>query len=267
MRLMRDLTMSNNPRDYLEKHKTFNPPLLQWRDLQPDLLSNDGSIPTDPLESQDPITTVDSPTPTVLPLMAPRRISSSKSDSPAHEDVSSPFFLNAGDHPSLVLVSSVLTGSNYQSWKRATTMALTAKNKTGFIDGSLARPTAGYPLLNSWTRCNNMVMSWLLHSVSPEISQTIMFVDFASDMWKYLSERFNQGNGPRIFQLQTQLTHLQQGHLVEKCYFIHGFPPGYGDQTKPDKGKFVVNLATSHEQLTDSNEASPSNTDLVSQCQ
>ena len=80
-------------------------------------------------------------------------------------------------------------------------MALAAKNKSGFIDGSLSRPDSGNALFNSWTRCNNMVMSWLLHSVSAEISQSIMFFDSACDMWNDLAERFNEGNGPRIFQL------------------------------------------------------------------
>ncbi|XP_060968283.1 uncharacterized protein LOC133035871 [Cannabis sativa] len=143
----------------------------------------------------------------------------SLADRLAHEDVSSPFFLSNADHPGLVLVSTVLNGTNYQSWKRGIMMALTAKNKSAFIDGSLPRPVAGNTLLPSWIRCNNMVMSWLVNSVSPEIAQSIMYFDLATDMWHDLQERFNEGNGPRIFQLQTQLTHLQQGDHSVTSYF------------------------------------------------
>ena len=50
------------------------------------------------------------------------------------EDVSSPFFLHNGDHPELILVSHHLTESNYNTWSRAMAMALTAKNKIGFVD-------------------------------------------------------------------------------------------------------------------------------------
>ncbi|XP_060974069.1 uncharacterized protein LOC133039240 [Cannabis sativa] len=137
----------------------------------------------------------------------------------AHEDVSSPFFLSTANHPGLVLVSTVLNGANYQSWKRGITMALNAKNKSAFIDGTLARLASGNPLLNSWNRCNNMVMCWLINSVSPEIAQSIMYFDLATDMWHDLQERFNEGNGPRIFQLQTQLTRLQQGDQSVTSYF------------------------------------------------
>ncbi|KAM6557548.1 hypothetical protein CsatB_004567 [Cannabis sativa] len=135
------------------------------------------------------------------------------------EDHSSPFFLSTGDHPGLVLVSTVLTGTNYQAWKRGITMALIAKNKIAFINGSLPRPETGNSSLNSWLRCNNMVMSWLVNSVSPEIAQSIMYFDLATDMWNDLADRFNEGNGPRIFQLQTQLTRLQQGDLSVSSYF------------------------------------------------
>uniref|UniRef100_A0A803PZR1 CCHC-type domain-containing protein n=1 Tax=Cannabis sativa TaxID=3483 RepID=A0A803PZR1_CANSA len=98
-------------------------------------------------------------------------------------------------------------------------MALTAKNKSAFIDGTLPRPVSGNPLLNSWNRCNNMVMSWLINFVSPEIAQSIMNFDLATDMCHDLQERFNEGNGPRIFQLQTQLTRLQQGDQSVTTYF------------------------------------------------
>ncbi|XP_060963732.1 uncharacterized protein LOC133033137 [Cannabis sativa] len=138
---------------------------------------------------------------------------------PVNDDISIPFFLSTGNHPGLILVSNVLNGSNYQSWKRGITMALAAKKKISFIDGSLPRTEIDNPSLNSWLICNNMVMSWLVNSVSQEIAQSIMYFDLATDMWNDLAERFNEGNGPRIFQLQTQLTRLQQGEQSVSSFF------------------------------------------------
>ncbi|KAL6331522.1 hypothetical protein AAG906_011462 [Vitis piasezkii] len=56
------------------------------------------------------------------------------------EDHSSPYFLHNGDHPSLSLVSLSLagSGSNYHSWRRSMVTALNAKNKLGFIDGTIS---------------------------------------------------------------------------------------------------------------------------------
>lgn len=49
-------------------------------------------------------------------------------------------------------------------------IALTVKNKVGFIDGSIMAPDATDSLFQSWIRNNNVGMSWILNSVSKEIS-------------------------------------------------------------------------------------------------
>lgn len=53
------------------------------------------------------------------------------------EDSSSPYYLQNGDHPGLILVSHLLTGSNFNTWSRAMFMALTAKNKLSFVDDTI----------------------------------------------------------------------------------------------------------------------------------
>ncbi|XP_075481129.1 uncharacterized protein LOC142521842 [Primulina tabacum] len=72
------------------------------------------------------------------------------------EDSSSPYYLHNGDHPGLNLVSHALTGTNYDTWNRALSMALTAKNKLGFVDGSFSRPPTDDLMYGSWLRCNSM---------------------------------------------------------------------------------------------------------------
>jgi hypothetical protein len=56
-------------------------------------------------------------------------------------------------------------------------MALSAKDKFGFIDGSLTKPAMDTPKYFAWDRCNNMVLSWILNSVSQEISSSIIYIE------------------------------------------------------------------------------------------
>lgn len=43
-------------------------------------------------------------------------------------------------------------------------MALSAKNKTGFIDGSISKPSSSADFrYKAWIRCNNMVLSRILN--------------------------------------------------------------------------------------------------------
>lgn len=74
------------------------------------------------------------------------------------DDSSSPYFLHHGDNPSIILVSQLLDGDNYNSWSRSMKIALWAKNKLGFVNGTLIlSPNSSNPTLDAWLRCNNMV--------------------------------------------------------------------------------------------------------------
>jgi transposase InsO family protein len=130
------------------------------------------------------------------------------------------FFLHHGDSPGIILVSQPLSGDNYHTWSRSMIMALTAKNKVGFINGTISAPDdQSLPSFNLWTRCNTMVISWLLNSVSKEIASSVIYANTAQEMWEDLKERFAQGNGPRIFEIQKAISSLTQDQCNVSAYF------------------------------------------------
>ena len=55
-------------------------------------------------------------------------------------DIADPYHLHHSDHPGVILVSKPLNGDNYGTWSSSMQIALSAKNKTGFVDGSFKRP-------------------------------------------------------------------------------------------------------------------------------
>ncbi|KAL5562654.1 hypothetical protein UlMin_032401 [Ulmus minor] len=118
------------------------------------------------------------------------------------DDSNSPHYLSNGDHPSFALVSQPLIGNNYNSWSRAMKMFLIAKSKLYFVDGSLSRPALDDDCYSSWFRCNSMVMSWILHAISHEIVDSVMYIANTEDMWNDLHDRFHQKNGPRVFKIK-----------------------------------------------------------------
>ena len=136
------------------------------------------------------------------------------------DDPMSPYFLHHSDNPGLTLVSQPLTSDDYASWSRAMTIALSVKNKLGFIDGSISKPTGNdLPLLHSWIRNNNIVISWILNSVSKDISASTIFAESTTEIWNDLKDRFQQSNGPRIFQLRRDLLNLSQAQNSVSVYF------------------------------------------------
>ena len=100
-------------------------------------------------------------------------------------------------------------------------LALSVKNKVAFIDGSLPAPEADEEpqQYQQWLRSNNMVISWILNSVSKDITPTIIGYSTAAEIWIDLRDRFQQRNGPRFFQIKKDLVNLQQGNLTVSQYF------------------------------------------------
>ncbi|XP_068638505.1 uncharacterized protein [Aristolochia californica] len=64
-----------------------------------------------------------------------------------------------------------------------------------------------------------MVISWILNSVSKEISASVIFAASAREIWLDLRDHFQQRNGPRIFQLKRELMNLRQDKDSVSTYF------------------------------------------------
>ncbi|XP_070002107.1 uncharacterized protein LOC142166059 [Nicotiana tabacum] len=109
------------------------------------------------------------------------------------------YYLHPSDYPGMSLVSSTFDGRGYGGWRRAIVIALSAKNKLGFIDGTLVVPAADSGLQRAWARCNDMVLSWLLNSLSKEIAESVLYSQSAKDLWADLKDRFGQTNSAKLF--------------------------------------------------------------------
>ena len=127
--------------------------------------------------------------------------------------------LNNGDNPGLSLVTQALTGENYQTWSRSMTMALIAKNKAGFVNGTIKPMEPSSPQYSSWKRCDTMVLSWIINSLSKEISTSVIYLDTTFEVWQDLKERFTQSNGPRVYQLQKAIASLSQDQCSVSTFY------------------------------------------------
>ncbi|CAN1820242.1 hypothetical protein LINPERHAP1_LOCUS29030 [Linum perenne] len=125
-------------------------------------------------------------------------------------DQEHPYYIGTGDNPGLLLVNSALVGAaDYFPWVRSLRMALMSKNKLGFID----------PLFSAWRRADVLVLGWILKAVSPEIAQSVLWLDSARDVWLDLQERFSRSNLVRINDLHDQISSFRQGPLSVSSYY------------------------------------------------
>nr|KYP40646.1 hypothetical protein KK1_038000 [Cajanus cajan] len=122
--------------------------------------------------------------------------------------VHSHLFLLPSANPATPLVSPLLDVNNYHSWSRSVLTALSAPQLS-----------PSDPLFNAWRRCNNMVVSWLVHLVSIPIRHNILWMDCADEIWKDLKSRYSQGDLLRVSDLQFEASSMQQGELIITEFF------------------------------------------------
>ena len=135
------------------------------------------------------------------------------------DDSDDPYLLHRSDHSGLILVYHQLTYPNYHTWRHAMVMAFIAKNKLAFVDGTFPCPFCTYLVFAIWSQCDNIVSSWILNDVSKEIVDSLLYLDSISAIWFDLCEHFQQGNGPRIFQIKQHVLGLTQGTSDVSTYY------------------------------------------------
>ena len=130
-----------------------------------------------------------------------------------------PYFLNSNENPGNILVTQPLLGmKNYHSWSRAMILALTAKKKIGFINGKITEPNPESLLYEDWLSCNTMVISWMINSMHVDESSSIMYCQIAKETWLELQKLFSQGSGPKIYNLQKEISNISQNQMTVTEY-------------------------------------------------
>ncbi|XP_031288054.1 uncharacterized protein LOC116146758 [Pistacia vera] len=97
--------------------------------------------------------------------------------------------------------------------------ALLAKNKFGFVDGTLLRPEPDSADLAIWIKNNSMIISWIFNSLDSSLHDSVVFFDTAREIWVDLEERLSQGNAPRVHQLRTEIVNTQQKDMSIAAYY------------------------------------------------
>ncbi|GJX94469.1 cysteine-rich receptor-like protein kinase 8 [Tanacetum coccineum] len=96
----------------------------------------------------------------------------------------------------LLLIAKKLNGSdNYGTWKRSMLIALSAKNKLKLINEEYEEPSVTSSLRAYWERANDMLISWILNTVSEQI------------------------DGHRIYQIANEIVELKQSNCTIDVYY------------------------------------------------
>ena len=85
-------------------------------------------------------------------------------------------------NPNQRLTSVPLNEYNYLSWSRAIILALGGRSKLSFISEQTKAPKKGSPEYEAWLSSDQLVMSWLLNSMDPKISDIFNYSESSSHL-------------------------------------------------------------------------------------
>ncbi|KAH7528615.1 hypothetical protein FEM48_Zijuj05G0090700 [Ziziphus jujuba var. spinosa] len=123
---------------------------------------------------------------------------------PPKMEMNSPFFLGTGDRPGDFITPTRLRGDNYDDWASDIQLALEARCKFEFLEGTITGPQPPYTQ-SDWNTVNAMLVSWITNTIDPEVKSTLSKFRDAKRLWEHLKQRYAMVNGPRIHQLKTSI--------------------------------------------------------------
>uniref|UniRef100_A0A3Q7HEA6 Retrotransposon Copia-like N-terminal domain-containing protein n=1 Tax=Solanum lycopersicum TaxID=4081 RepID=A0A3Q7HEA6_SOLLC len=122
-------------------------------------------------------------------------------------DINHAFYLHSSDSPGMGLVSNIFDGKGYQNWKRSVLIALSAKNKLGFITGTHSAPgsVSGFKPNMGYPRVNNQ------QPPPPRYPKQ--------------NQRFKE---KKKYNPNVSCTYYGKiGHIIDECYRLFGFPEDF----------------------------------------
>ncbi|KAL5805972.1 hypothetical protein ACOSQ4_028705 [Xanthoceras sorbifolium] len=124
--------------------------------------------------------------------------------------------------------------------------ALTAKNKMGFINGSIKPPSEieKPTKFSLWNQCNSMILSWITHYVEPDLAKGVVHAKTAHQVWEDLKDQFSQKNALTIYHIKKSLASLSQGIMTISAYYTK--LKGFWDELETYRTVHICDQAKAH---------------------
>ncbi|PIA38054.1 hypothetical protein AQUCO_02900119v1 [Aquilegia coerulea] len=96
------------------------------------------------------------------------------------------------DNPSLQITTVKLDGQNFLIWALSARMYIAGRGKIGYLTSDAKVPESTDTTYSKWYSENSLVMSWLVHSMQPNIAVGYMFMRTAKEIWDAVQSPYSQ---------------------------------------------------------------------------
>ena len=120
---------------------------------------------------------------------------------PFQPSLSEPQRNTSENHP-IQITTIRLNGDNFLRWSQSVRMYLRGRGKIGYITGESKQPDVNDKTYAIWDAENSMVMTWLVNSMTDEISANYLCYSTTKELWDNVSEMYSDlGNQSQVYEL------------------------------------------------------------------
>ncbi|KAF7827453.1 hypothetical protein G2W53_018617 [Senna tora] len=102
-------------------------------------------------------------------------------------------FRNWTDAPPVLIriTGHKLNGYNFLQWCQYVFMFICGKGKDDYLIGLAQAPCVQDATYEKWKAKNQMVMSWLINSMTTEVGENFLLYETAQDIWEATKEAYS----------------------------------------------------------------------------
>lgn len=126
------------------------------------------------------------------------------------------------DSTPVTITNQKLDGNNFLAWSRAIELFIVGRGKKEYLSKKMVVPAESDSKFATWEAENSVIMSSLLGSMTPEVSNTFMLHPTAASIWQTTKEMFSKrDNISELYELEAQQKDVKQGDQTVSKYFSH----------------------------------------------
>ncbi|KAF7826940.1 Retrovirus-related Pol polyprotein from transposon RE1 [Senna tora] len=143
----------------------------------------------------------------------------SSSSTPEHAPTVATSSFQYSDATPVLITGHKLNDQNYLQWRQSVFLFVCSKDKDDYLSGVAKAPSQQDASYRKWWAENNMVMSWLINSMTNEIGDNFLLYTTAHDIWEAARESYStHEKSAEIFEVESILHNLNQDDMPVHQY-------------------------------------------------
>ena len=123
-------------------------------------------------------------------------------------------------HPNMPITGHKLNGKNFLQCSQSVLIFLRGKGRDEYLTENIAKPAKDSAGFKKWMIDNNLMMPWLLNSMTNDISEKNLLCETTQEIWDVAKETFSTyDNTQELFAVESVLHDLRQGEETVTQYF------------------------------------------------